>query len=464
MLITIAAPILISAAAVVALNYEVFGYAGLTNILTSGEAAVMRQLMRIDGGRDGRYVPITQKARDLAAQASPRWRNWRPAIEDPFIINLSERYTGVKNGIDTQRYVVLLKRISQSTAYPGLFSPLPDFSDPRKSTAIWQKELFLIADELRLALDRGEIPGRRGFSPLIDPVVKAWLPDIPAAFVEICRLLFLSPRPWVDMQGYGLLKRESDRMTHVLNRDPFLTRKGPMRGRFTVEGEKRVKDVELFVSALIFPMFAFKENAPLEKLSSVKWRPLEDGSYEFESPVLTERWVPLTLALKISFADASSALLSNLEVGNPLPQNKNGIASYEITGFAPIISAAESASVAVQNALAVVYPPLTKGLAVAVILGLAIKLAWHRKRGRALFMDRDLALVSGLCACFLAARMALLCVVHVAAWHVDVRYVAPLFPIFLFLLAVLASALFPKGSCANESAHSTQEAFSHERH
>lgn len=437
----ISVPIAISTFAIVISNINVYGYSGLGNVLTNGEAAVMKQLMRIDGGHDGRYLPITARARALAFDASPSFRKWRGVIEDPFVIKLSEDYTGVVGGLDTQRYLPLLKRIGQTSAYPGLFGSTDSEDDVKSKVKSREAELDKIADELRQALDQGKVPARTAPFALIDPVAGTWLPLIPESLLKIGKLLFISPPPWVDMQGYGLMKRESDRMTKVLNRDPYLTSKGPLKGQMVVGPSKQIESVDLFVNALIFPMFAEFDKQPSQKISAATLVQLSDKEYEFEFPVLDERWVPVTLALHVRFTDGTveniSHLVTDAVVTLP-PKYSTGVVCYQINKFAPVISSNQARAYAVQGSLSKAYPIVLLSISMLVVVGIVLSLLLNYKSFmEKLTQTRDLILIMYLCVFTIVVRIILLCIVDVAAWHVDIRYVTPIFPIFMLLLALL---------------------------
>lgn len=419
-----------------------WGYFGVPNFITKGESKVMKQLMRIDGGHDGLYMPITPKARALAFEASPEFNKWRDVIEDPFVIKLSEDYTGVSGSLDTQRYLPLLKRIGQSSAYPGLFGDVDLKIDRLKVTGLREAELTVIASELNKALEEGRLPKRPAPFSLVDPVINKWIGLIPKSLSKLTGLLVSSPPPWVDMQGYGLLKRESERMTRVLNRDVTLTQKGPMKGLLTVRPGKEIVGIDLYVNALIFPMFAQFDKFPSERISTGKIAKKSETEYLFEFPPTNERWVPVTLALHIIYSDGSNENISHLEVGPTItirPDQKDGVVAYCISEFSPIISEHQSLSYGVQNVFAKIYPFI-----IYVFSGfIGLFFCWSCLRylvcRRNLVFTDTSKLFLILCFMFIVfiSRFILLCVVDVAAWHVDVRYLAPVFPVFIAMIVIV---------------------------
>lgn len=446
LIIAIFSPIAISSAAIIMKNVEVYGYNGLANILSAGESAIMKQLMRIDGGHDGRYLPITSKARELAFQVSPKLNKWRSEIEDPVVIKYSEDYTGVANSLDTQRYLPLLKRIGQYSSYSGLYGSLDIKKNVLEITQSRETELNSIADELQKALDQGRIPARIAPLLLIDPVIQNWLPFIPESILKLSKLLFTSPAPWIDMQGYGLMKTESDRHTKVLNRDSSLLSKGPMTGELTIDSSKKVISVDLFVNALIYPMFVKFDEVPSQRISTAVLKKKSPEKYNFEFEVLNERWVPVTLALHVNFSDGSVTKINNLVTDTVVPlaaDSSQGIVSYRISKFSPVISKNQELSYKAQNFVVKFFPSVLLIASFLVVSTLFIK---YKTCFENLRNQRDLMLILSLCVLIFLIRALLLILVDVAAWHTDIRYVAPMFPVYIMLLALLSGLVFSSNS------------------
>jgi hypothetical protein len=440
-------PILLSIMLVLWLNASIFGYRGLTNSLSVNESKVMKQLMRIDGGHDGRYLPITARARELAYDASPTLKKWRTAIEDPWVIEMSKNYTGVPNSLDTQRYLYLLKRIERSSAHPGVSGIYDVPADVKASVTRRENELEKIASELQAAFDRGALPRRFAPSSLIDPVVASWLPYTPASLAKITGLLFVSPGPWMDLTGYGMLNSLSIQHSAVLNRDSRLTMKGPMQGLIVVDAGKDIVSMDLYVNPILFPMFGPYVEQPDQKLSSavvkLHARSASSATYSFEFPPTVERWVPDTLALRIKSADDVWTNVTPLSVGAEvkLAASSNGVTSYQITKFDPIISSSQARSYRLQNMIAEYFPAILKSLCIVAII---ILLFAHKKMFRAMVDRQDAALALSLCLVVLVSRIVLLVLVDVAAWHVDVRYVAPILPVLLMAICILLAMALPR--------------------
>lgn len=447
----ISTPIVLSVAVVTHWSDNIWGYPGIPNYMSKGENSVMKQLMRIDAGHNGKYLPITATARDHAFAVSPTFKKYRELIEDPFVINLSESYTGVPNSLDTQRYIPLLKRVFRSEAYPGLFTKSDDDTDMKKTEILRQLELDRISKELQIGLDSGQIPSRFSPIPLIDPVISEWIKLVPNSLMKLTKLLFASPRPWIDMQGYGLLNRESKRMTRVLNRDPSLTQKGPMKGYVKLKSDRDIEKIELYVNALIYPMFAKFDTYPAEKLSQAIMTQKSKKEYSFEFPIVGERWVPVTLAFHISYKDGISENISSLEVGEEViiqESASENISSYHITTFEPLISSTQSYSYKILIFLSDIYPAVIFIMLIILILYfIAYRVKLHRTADQVSSSDSEIlmSLILFLIVVF-GARIALLCLVDVAAWHVDIRYLAPVFPIFISLCFLMFTYVYQKNN------------------
>ncbi len=271
--------------------------------------------MRIDGGHSGRYIPITEKARKMAFANSPTFLQWQNTIEDPYIIKLSEQYTGISHSLDTQRYLGLLKALGQKNlTKPGLFDSdiLP--SVIKNGIITHEATLNKIASEINLAISAGKIPSRFVLSPMIDPVIGEWLKYVPASFWKICKLLYFSPTSRVEMQGYGISKLESARETRILNRNSKLISTTPLTGQIMINASENIASVSLYNDPIVLQVFSTAIKPVFLAVASNLIK-IESNHYTFKFPVLQERWDTNSLILRITLSNGHYIDISPLNVG-----------------------------------------------------------------------------------------------------------------------------------------------------
>lgn len=434
MLALLAAPGIMTTATVVALNTASFGTRSQASLLSPAETRLISALMRIDEGRSGRYVPITQAAREAAYAASPLLADRRASLEDPLSLRYAEDYTGIPGSLDTQRYLVLLKALDGRARMPGLFSDVRTSGSLREAVAEHEDALNAIAAELEAALADGRLKSRRILHPLLDPVVGAWLPDLPAAMLRMATHLVAAPLPWVDHQGYGFSMTEKFRHDRVLNRDGRRLAKGGLSGTLET-GDAAVSQAWLTLQGTFFGEVA---GGRQQRLAALTLEPQGHG-YRIASPVLDERWLALALGIEVTFADGLTSVSPGLVTGAQQAIAASGGApawSYTIERFEPVIPPAQARVYGIWNTTAGAWPYLLAGLAAASIALALPGAAARRGDGR----TSALAAILAATVFALAARLGYYAIIDVAAWHSDMRYIVPGLPL-LALAMVLAGQL-----------------------
>ncbi|MFN0262962.1 hypothetical protein ACKTEK_03695 [Tepidamorphus sp. 3E244] len=424
LLFALVAPSLALNMGISALNERAFGYDAPISLLTRAETRLMSAFMRIDGGRSGKYVPITKDAREAAYAASPLLAADREVVESKLMLEHAEQYTGIPGALDTQRYIGILKALGAR----GL-ETLPAGHSLQDRVAAHEAQLDRISMELEAAFADGRLPERRIIHPFIDPVWREWAPLLPQSMAKVAMLLLAAPQPWLDNYGYGFSLDEKQKHDRVLNRDERLLKKGPMRGQLTSEGS------EITSAWLILPgqIFGDVNDGTYQRLAEITLTP-QGEAVIVESPVLDERWWIGALGMEVNFEDGSQSVSAQLMKGTArFVPAKNGASAwqYRIDEFPLVLSAEQRAMYDIWLFLSAHWPWFLGGFAV---LSLAFAYAWPAHEDTV----SELAIYAALAACLsaLAARIGYYGIIDATAWHADMRYMVPGYPLLILALAL----------------------------
>lgn len=442
------APIILVTLLILHNNYKSYGYFGLTNIFTKNALDVMKQLIRIDKGSDHPYVPITEHAREEAYVLSPTLKKYESVVENEKYLKYSKEYTGIEGSIDTQRYVGIFSDIMPVTSCW--------FSDTDKSPDIIQKvklkesELEKIALELKEGLDKGKGNSRISFFPsLINPEYGQWIFGSFESIFKNFMMFFKAPEPWVDNFGYWMPTTEKNRFNEILNRNTQLLKKGPMYGIIKSNNTniKQIKNIYLFVDNNKNPFFS-SCNLRNEYIEGSLIYNEKENTATFSFPEMDERWILLNLGIKVTMLNDEERYLGVLSLGNNIELPGDPSITFKINKFDLNLNTYQKISYATQSYLAKIYPYL---LFTIVGLWFFISALKYKKIFKLLNTNvffRSSILFLSLIFIF---KFSLVVLVDLAAWSSNIRYIVPIYPIFILMVFMTFSLLLDKKSYDTKS-------------
>ncbi len=167
------------------------GVAALSAQTAPGLEALMGALYRVDAADSSRYAPVTVASLRAACGASPTLARFESVLLAPNNLHAQagESFTGRPGEFGTRLNWLLLASIRDA------------------SVAESDELMRQAADEVEAALDEGRLPRRFALYPL-DPNVRAWLPELPGAWVSVLQR-FLTPPEWRPLADRELRPAEA---------------------------------------------------------------------------------------------------------------------------------------------------------------------------------------------------------------------------------------------------------------